>query len=306
MFKLKHKLEDLGGIFGGGSDAGAQAAAAQQAQNRRGVKELRRQFGRTQENIDPFIQAGTGALPQVTEGTTAEGLDARLARIFNTDIFGSLVGERSRQVQGALGAGGLRRSGPGLTEAARVPTDIGLMLEQLLTGRSTDLAGRGQQAAFGLGQLGGQKSQNIADLFGATGVAQGQGIITDAQSEAAGLQNILNLGGAIGGQAAAAGGIGQLASSIFFSDPSLKENVEEIGIIYTEDPKNPGQQIGLELVQWDWIEKAKGTIIEKCMNIGFMANRIKEIFPEYVSEFYGLMVVDYPSLLNRLEAQYEY
>jgi hypothetical protein len=124
-----------------GANAGGNAGAVQQEYNQQAIDELKRQFGITQENIKPFLNAGASMLPSVIEGTTAEGLDSRLAQIFNTDIFGSLVDERTRAVEGQLGAGGLTRSGTAINEAAKIPTEIGLMLEEILNGRATNLAG---------------------------------------------------------------------------------------------------------------------------------------------------------------------
>ena len=262
--------------FGGRESAGGRAAEAQVAGGQQGIDEIRKQFGITQQNIAPFLQAGTGALGQVQQGTTAGGLDARLREILNTDIFGGLVEERGRAVQGQLAATGQSRSGFGLQEAARVPTELALGLEQLLTGRSQQLAGQGFGAATNLGQFGAQASGNIANLFGQQGKARGAGIVTDAQAEAQRAQQQLNTVATIG--------------SIFFSDPSLKENVEPIGKI-----KN------LILYQWDWIAKTKNTLIEKCPDIGFMADEVKEKFPQFVSDFCGFMVIDYPSPLDELE-----
>ncbi len=294
----------MGGIFGGGGgggggDSGARAAEIEAASNREAIAaqqkasaeataELRRQFGITQENIAPFLEAGTEALPQVQEGTTVEGLNARLGRIFDSDIFGRLVGERTKAVEGTLAASGQLRSGTGLEETAKIPTGIGLALEGLLTGRSEDLVLGGRQAALGLGTLGGQTSQSIANVLQATGqgtsnLIQGigqagsAGIITDQQASAQRGQNTLNTALALG--------------SIFFSDPTLKENVEEIGDVYD-----------LKIYQWDWIKKTKGTIIEKMSNIGFMADEVKEKYPQYVNEFCGFLTIDYPSLLEELEA----
>lgn len=262
--------------FGGRVNTGERAAAAQAQGNQQGIAEIRRQFGMTQENISPFIQAGIGGLGQLQQGTTAGGLDERLRSILDTDVFGALSEERGRAVQGQLAATGQSRSGFGLQEAARVPTELALALEQMLTGRSQNLVAGGQNAALGLGQLGGQAAGGIANLFQSTGRAQSSGIVTDAQGEAARNQQQLNTVATIG--------------SIFFSDPSLKENVEPIGKIKT-----------LILYQWDWIEKTKNTLIEKCPDIGFMADEVKKQFPQYVSEFCGFLVIDYPALLDELE-----
>ncbi len=263
--------------FLGTSGAGGQAAQAADPFFSQAIEELRRQFDLTQENVSPFIEAGVGALPGVIQGTTAGGLDERLAEIFNTDIFGSLVEERQRGVQGQLAAGGLSRSGTALQEAARVPTDIGLALENLLTGRATNLATSGQNAALGLGGIGGTASLGIAGSLIGQGQNLSSGILADQQARAQGVQNVLSLG-----KTAAAG----------FSDPRLKTNIEKIA------------KLGdLTIYEWDWIAGAEGTIIEKCMTVGFMADEVKEKYPEHVNEFCEFQTIDYPALLDDLERE---
>ena len=268
----------LGKRIFGSSNAGSRAADASSEFNQRAIDELRRQFDVTQGNLGPFIEAGTGALPGVIQGSTAGGLDERLAEIFDTDIFGSLVEERQRGVQGQLAAGGLTRSGTAIQEAANVPTSLGLMLEQLLTGRATNLAGSGQNAATGLGAIGAQTSGGIANRFARQGQDAASGILTDQQAEAQQTQQLLTTAAT--------------AAAIFFSDPALKENVEPISTIGD-----------LTLFQWDWIPETKGTMIEGCADMGFMADEVKEKYPEHVTEFCGLMVIDYPSLLSEMEAR---
>jgi len=323
-----------GGLSGGGgSDAGTEAAQIEAQANQAAIEELRRQFGITQENIAPFLQAGTGILPQVQEGATAGGfaqglnaalerfgsgafqrtqdaatvggLDANLAQIFNTDIFKSLRDERLRAVQGQLAAGGLTRSGTALTEGARVPTELGLALEQLLSGRDADLAtrelglgfgleqelfnrqsnlaGAGQNAALGLSGFGANTSSNIANFIRDTGQARGAGIIIDQQAGAAQSQNFLNT--IVGG--------GLIAAKLgLFSDPNLKENVKEIGKVKD-----------LTLCQWDWIPAAMKTIVRKFPTIGFLSTEVREKYPQHVYEFCGFDVIDHPSLFNELEAR---
>ncbi len=251
-----------GGILGGSSDAASQAAAAQVAGQQQGIATLR-------ENLGPFAQAGIGQLPGLQEGATAGGLDARLAQIFGGSQFQNLVGERTRAVQGGLSAAGLNRSGAGLQAAANIPTDLGLQLEQLLTGRSQTLASQGQQAAAGLG---GQ----VANLQAGIGQTRGQGIITQQQADVAQAQNAI-------------GTVATVAS--FFSDPRLKENVEEIADL------GP-----LKLYQWDWIAKVKDTFIANFPTIGFMADEVEKVFPEFVNEHLGFKMINYHDLLNELEA----
>lgn len=269
----------MGGIFGGGgsSNAGQRAAEAQAAADKQATAELRRQFEVTQGLLEPFRAAGERGLPSLEEASTIEGLEARLQKIFSTDTFGTLVEERGRAVEGQLAAGGQTRSGTGLLEAARVPTDLGLAIEGLLTGRTQDIVSGGQNAALGLAGFGSQNAQSIANILQSTGRSQGAGIITDQQAAAQRGQNTLNTVAALG--------------SIFFSDPALKENAEEIGEVYD-----------LKIYQWDWIEKMKGTIVEKMSNVGFMANEVKEKYPQFVQEVCGFLTIDIAGLLDHMEA----
>jgi len=267
-------------LFGGGSDTGARAAELQNQATQKAIKQLRKNFGITEQNLTPFISSGVSGLNQFQNSSTPQGLDETLRALMNTDSFGALAEERGRAVEGQLAAGGLSRAGTALQEAARVPTDLALQIESLLSGRSNNLAGLGLNAALNLENLRGGNNQNIANLTQGVGEAQASGLIADQQADAAqGQQTMDTLLSAAG------------IAAMFFSDPSLKENVEEIGEVR-----------GLKIYQWDWIQKAKGTLIEKCCNIGFMADEVKEVFPEYVSTFCGFDVIDYRRLLNRLEA----
>jgi len=184
----------LSQIFGGGGStrAGGQAAQAETAGNQEAIDALIKQLDISRLDVDPFIQAGQHALPGVIAGTTAQGLDARLARIADTDIFGTLLGERERASQSQLAARGQRFSGEGARAAAEIPTDLLLQLEELLTQRGTGLAGSGQNAALGLGSLGARSAGNIGNLFSRSGQSQGAGIITDAQARASQSQQTLN------------------------------------------------------------------------------------------------------------------
>lgn len=263
------------GIIGGGGDAGVQAAQLEAEGNRKAIAEIRRQFDVTQGNLAPFLEAGTGALPGVIQGSTPQGLEEILAEIFRGGGFKSLLDERTRSVEGSLAAGGLTRSGAGIRELANIPTELGFQIENLLFGRQAGLAGAGQNAAAQLGVFGGQASTGIAGLQQDIGRAQGGGIITDQQARAAQQQQLLT---------AAA------TAAAFFSDPSLKENVEQIGKIKS-----------LNLYQWDWIPEAEDTIVVLYPTIGFMTDEVEAIYPEYVSTYGGFKTINYLALLDRLE-----
>ena len=256
----------------GGKNSGRKAAEAANAGAERGVEELRRQFDFTQENINPFIEAGTEALPGIVDSSTLGGFDRNLADILNSEIFGSLVGERQRAVQGQLSAGGLTRSGTAIDAAAAIPSELALAIEGLLFGRQSGLAGSGQNAAAGLGAIGAQNSQNISNLFSQQGQNTSSGILADSQARSAGIGQVVGL-----------------ASSIFFSDERLKENTEVVSKI-----------MDLDVLQWDWRDFTDGTIVELFPKMGFLAQDVEEKYPHHVGEFCGWKAINYKMLLDEL------
>jgi len=262
----------------GGGDAGQTGAAAANAAAELQVAELRRQFDVTQQTLAPFIAAGQGQLGALTEGTTVEGLDARLARIFESGAFSSLIGERTGAIEGQLGAGGLTRSGTAIEQAANIPTSLGFEIENLLTGRSQSLVNIGQGTAVNQASLGEQSASQIGQSIAQQGQNLASGLLADQQASAQALSNTISTGAT--------------AAAIFFSDPVLKENVEQISSIRD-----------LPLYQWDWIPETKGTMIEKCGTIGFMADEVKEKYPQHVNEYCGLMIIDYPALLDEMDGK---
>ena len=280
----------MGGIVGGltGGGGGKKGAKKANALNERAIDEVRRQFDLSREDLkevqrlfDPFVEAGTGQLPALLQGATTGGLDERLAEITNTDIFGTLVGERSRAVQGQLASTGLTRSGTALQEISAIPTNLALDIENQLFGRQSQIAGSGQNAIAGqggivnnIGSLGQGASSSIANLLSQSGANLAAGGQADTNT----LLQLLGLGGAFfGGRP---------------SDPRLKKNAEQIGSI---------RDLGLS--QWDWVDEAKGTIIEKFGTIGFMADEVEEKYPHHVGEFGGWKVINYDGLLDELQEQ---
>jgi len=269
----------LGGDGGGGGDESAALSA-------NAIEELKKQFGLVQEGVTPAIELGQRQIPGVERAASVGGLDEILGEIFNTDIFKNLVEERTRGVEGALSAGGLTRSGAAIKELSAVPQDIGLFIEQLISGRQTDLFKTGLGATLDLGGLGIQGASAQAGVAG----GQAQRSFQAGQNEAARSSDLF--GGLIGAGGSVLGG---LASSGFFnSDPWLKENREIIGKI--------GE---LNLYQWDWIPEIANTFIGKFPTIGFMADEVKKLYPQFVKSLHGFDAVHYSNLLNHIERENE-
>ena len=293
-------FSSLGKAFGFGNDSGQEQFEAIAAANRLAKQGVEDQFGQTKANLDPFISAGRGALDETVQGSTIGGFAERLSEIFGTDIFKTLVGERTNAIEGQLASSGNARSGLGLETIANIPTGIGVFLEQLLTGRSQKLANQGVNTAFNLAAFGQNKANVIAGVEKSTGIAQASGIAQDAQANAAGFGKLLGIGGkALGGALAGGFNVGGFGDSFTGSGlaragqgaPRLKMNTRVVG------------RIGpLNIYLWDWIPETKATIVELCPTEGFLSNEVKEIYPEHVYDFGGFDVIDYESVFAELRA----
>ena len=275
------------------AQAFAAAAKLQAEAEANALEELRRQFNISSERIQPFADIGTRQLPAIERASTTAGLDENLGQIFDSSNFQRLRSEREDALQNQLAAGGFTRSGKALEDIANIPTDLGFALEQLLTGRKQDLGATGLSAVTGLANLGSAQAANVANVLTQGGKDQAAGVTNAAQSRA----NAVITGQQARAEAATQQGkqdeqTAATIATIFFSDPVLKENIEQIGKISN-----------LNIYQWDWIKSTKDTIIEKCGTIGFMADEVKEMYPHHVYEYAGFMTIDYPNLLDELEVQ---
>ena len=275
--------------MGKGKGTGGDAADAIAAANAQGIAEFRKNFEKAETNVQPFIEAGLGALGDVVGGSGLEGFGESLRQIFSGGALDPLIDERTDAVQKQLAAGGLTRSGTGVREIANIPTQLGFDIESLLFGRKKGLSDTGINAGLNLGNLGTQSASGIANLFQDTGRARSQGIITDQQAKAGGIEQ--------------AGSVISTALPIiasFFSDPALKENVEEIAKFEVADPSK-----NLTLYQWDWIPEAKETIVSAFPTVGFMADEVEDKYPQHISSYGGFKTINYLDLLDELEVENE-
>ncbi len=346
--------------MGKDDDSGERGAQEANRLSQQGIEELRRQFGITEQNvqqatgravggieqqfgqtagnINPFIQTGIGQLGSLAQGASIGGFGERLNQIFSGGALDPLIAERTRAAQGQLAAGGLTRSGQALQDISAIPQDIGFGIEQLLTGRSSQLAGQGLQAALGLGQLGGQASLgagrlgvqsalglgqlgaqsagNIAGIFGQQGQNVFQGANQDAQRQSDFFGDVLGLAGTVGGAFLGGPGGAALGSSLFGGGGGGGGGGAGAGIGFglrnqqgnffsDRNLKENIEKIGnigpLSLYQWDWIPETKDMLISKFPTMGFVADEVKKHFPDFVKDFYGFDSVNYSGLLDKLE-----
>ena len=228
-------------LFGGDDDVGGQAAEEIARGNKLARGELTRRFGESSANLQgrqgvlredfagargnftPFIDAGTGALETLQQGSTISGFGDRINQIFGTDAFQGLKDERIRDLQFQQAATGTNTTGGGFQSIADISPELAFQIENQLFGRSQDLSNLGFQGAQGFGNLTlgeGELSTgltkfeeslranmgaNVANLFSNTGQARSSGILTNEQIRQANIQSLISLGGTA---ASAAGGFG--------------------------------------------------------------------------------------------------
>lgn len=287
----------VSGLFGGGS-AATDAASIQAQATQAGIGEQRRQFDITQGNLDPFLQAGTGALQtqQALLGQLGPEAAAAAQAQFMAAPGQQAAQERAQKnlLQNAAATGGL---GGANTRTALVQQGVDFSNLQFgdFQNRLAGLSGTGQTAATNLGQLGGQTASNISGLLQAGGQAQASGIL-GAQQANAGLAGQV-LGTGLG--AAAGGGLfGSTAAGLFggsggagaliglLSDVRLKKNLVKVG----ELPS------GLNWFDWEWTEEGLKLSPNQATS-GVLAHEAKEIFPDAVTECEdGYSRVDYKRL----------
>lgn len=295
---------DLDNIFAqkGNVIAGERGAAESAKIRQLGIDEVRKQLGISRTDLDPFLQAGLAQLPELQRGATAQGLDEIFGEIFGTEVFPRLLEERTRATQNALSAGGFTRSGKALRELSAIPSDLGLEIQALLSGRQDVLAERGRAAGTTLGQFGLTGSGQIGNLLNASAGDIFAGIVSDAQradalvksraglEESRAARNQAAESDLIGGVLGLGGTLGSAA--IIASDRRLKKNIGKIGEIGS-----------LNYYQWDWSKEAKATFIGKMPTMGFMADEVEEKYPNYIVNICGIKAIKYPALLTQLEAE---
>ena len=185
--------------------AAEEAAGIQAGTSREAIAEQRRQFDISQEQAEPFREAGLGALEQQQALLGLSGPEAQQAALagFQTSPGQQFLREQGEQAitrqasaTGGLGGGriltALQRQGTGFAQQ-----DVQNQLARLGT-----IAGQGQAITGNIAQLGAGTASNIGNLLQAGGQAQAAGVLgaQQAQSQFAGQIGTGLLGGALGAQ----------------------------------------------------------------------------------------------------------
>lgn len=191
------------GIIGSESQAGAAENAAnvqgQAAANANALSAS--QFNQTQQNIQPFVNAGSGALPEL-EGLLGTGGDptSALTTLQNTPGYQFTNTQGLKATQNLMSARGLGQSGAALKGAATYATGLANNTWQNQVNSLQNLVNSGSSAAGGLGTIG-----------ASTAATQGNNLIGagNAAAAAANAQSLPATAGA-SGVASAAGNVQQL------------------------------------------------------------------------------------------------
>lgn len=179
----------LGGLYSSRqqSKAAGRAADAQSAAAEAGIEEQRRQFDAIQKLLEPYVQAGTGALTgqQDLLGLNGQGAQgAAISALESSPQFTALTRQGEDAIlANASATGGLRG---GNTQAALAQFRPGL-LAQLIEqqyGRLGGLTSVGQNAAAGVGNAGMATGNNVANLLQQQGAAQAGGYLAQGKAQA--------------------------------------------------------------------------------------------------------------------------
>jgi len=199
----------IGSALGGaieGEDAVGQASQVQQQSAQAGIDEQRRQFDAIQKLLQPYTEAGTGALAQQQAllGMGAPGAQQKaIAALQGSPQFQALQQQGENAIlQNASATGGLRGGNVQAALAQFRPALLSSLIEQQYN-RLGGLTSIGQNAAAGVGNAGMSTGANVANLLGRQGQAQAGGILGQQGALTGGINQAF---GAIQG----AGGFGKL------------------------------------------------------------------------------------------------
>jgi len=206
-------LPGIGGVIGGalggafeGSESVSQASGAQQQAAQGGIDEQRRQFDAVQKLLQPYTQAGAGALAQqqaLLGMGTPEAQQQAINALQSGPQFQALQQQGENAIlQNASATGGLRGGNVQGALAQFRPALLSGLIDQQYS-RLGGLASLGQNAAAGVGNAGMSTGTNIATLLGRQGQAQAGGILGQQSALTGGINQAF---GAVQG----AGGFGQL------------------------------------------------------------------------------------------------
>jgi hypothetical protein len=188
------------GIESDAEKATEAAANAQETAAQQGIEEVRRQFDATQENLQPFQQAGQAAVGEQQNLLGLNGVEAQQGSFdsFNASPGQKFLRDRAQKnlVRNSAAIGGLGGSN---VRSALVEQGVGFAQQDYNNqfGRLGQLAGQGQAAATNIGQLGAQSSGQVQQGMMQSGQARASGILGVQQAKTDQFGNLLKIAGGI-------------------------------------------------------------------------------------------------------------
>tara|TARA_R110000868_G_scaffold306184_1_gene567237 strand:- start:3372 stop:4019 length:648 start_codon:yes stop_codon:yes gene_type:complete len=170
------------------ADAAKSAASTQAGAAQGGIEEQRRQFDAVQKLLQPYTEAGPGALEQQQAFLGLKGPEAERAaieRISGGETYKALAAQGEEALlQRASATGGLRGGNIQAALGQFRPQLLSSLIEQQY-GRLGGMTSLGQQSAAGVGTAGLQTGVNVSNLLGQQGAAQAGAEIAQGRAYAA-------------------------------------------------------------------------------------------------------------------------
>lgn len=177
------------GLFG--ASASRHAANQQAAMEQQAIDLQRQQFQQTQQNLAPFMGAGTNAVNslQTLLGLGPQGMGGAGAALASTPGYQFQLGQGLQALQAANSARGV---GGGNAMKALMQYGQGLAsgTYQNQVGNLANLAGLGESAAANTGSFGAGSANAISQLLGGIGNANAAGTIGSANAIGGGLTGL--------------------------------------------------------------------------------------------------------------------
>lgn len=182
------------------ADASSAASATQAAASQAGIDEQRRQFDAIRSLLQPYVQAGTGALSSYGNLLGANGSQAQqsaLNGIMGMPAYTSALKQGENSIlSNASATGGLRGGNVQRALGEFSPQLLTQLVNQQLQGLG-GLSSLGQNAAAGTGNAGLSSANSISQLLQQQGAATAGGQLAQGRAQANNMGSLFQIGGSL-------------------------------------------------------------------------------------------------------------